>query len=131
MRVDGPTLFEMFEVLRLKIVDTGAPPKYIRFMNALDIPLCDIEFNDVTEETSLPGQYYFRNLFNETIIRGIVSTSGTVSKFEIRDDASTTQIITGSVSITNGGGDITFASVDWLSGQVAILSNLRIYFPTE
>jgi len=131
MRVDGPTLSEMFEVLRLKIVETGTPPKYIRFMDALDNTLCDIDFDDVVEEASLPGEFYFRNIFDETVIRGVVGAVGTVSKFEIRDDASATQIITGSVSITNGDGDITFTSVEWSVGQVAILSNLKLYFPTE
>jgi len=127
MRIDGSTISEMFEVLRDKIVFAGS---VIKFKNINDIVLCQIPFTDIVEDTSVPGEFYFQDQFGSKIIRAVIATTGTPAIFEIYDSGSDL-IISGSVSLLNAGGDITFNSTDWESDQIAILSSLKIVFPTE
>lgn len=130
MRVDGTTISEMFAILRDKIVVTGTPPKYIEFFDVSSVSLCQIPFDDVIEDTSIPGEFYFEDAFGSRVIRAIVDTAGVPTTFKIYETGPS-EVISGDVSLLNGGGDITFNSLDWTAGQVAIISSLKIYFPTE
>ena len=129
MRVDNDTIGEMFEVLRLKVVDTGPPLKVIRFKTVGGATLCDVPFDDIEEDPTTPGNFFFQDSFDSRIIRGVVTAAGAVDSFEIYD-VGLDVIIDGDVTIIGGGGDITFNSTDWEVGQVVIISSLKIYFPT-
>lgn len=129
MRVDGDTIIDMFDVLHDKIVEGGAP-KILRCMDVSSNVLCDIDFDDITVDPSVPSDYYFRDPVDSTVIRGIVNAAGTATQFEIRDGSSN-QIITGSIGLVNSGADIELNAVDWQVAQVVVLSSLKIVFPTE
>lgn len=131
MRADSTTVSEMFEVLRLKVVDAGPPPKIIRFKDTGGSILCEVDFDDITEDSFVPGDFYFEDVFNSRILRGIVDIAGTASSLEIYDDAETNVILSGDVGLLNSGADIEFNSVDWEVDQVVIISSLKIIFPTE
>ena len=130
MIVDNTTIAEMFDVLHDKIVLAGPTYNYIEFQDVDGNSLCEVPFADIVEDTSIPGEFYFEDAFGVRVIRGVVAVAETVSKFKIYDSLSS-QIIEGTVTLTNGGGDITFNSLDWDVGQVVIISSLKIYFPTE
>ena len=130
MRVDNTTISEMFAILHDKVVVTGPPPKYIEFLDVGNNPICQIKFDDIVEDPSIPGEFYFEDPFGSRVIRGLVTAAAIASSFVIYD-ASLSEIVTGSVSLLNGSGDITFNAIDWSIGQVVIVSSLKIYFPTE
>ena len=132
MRVDGTTIFDMFEVLRLKVVVTSSPPKIIRFKDVGGNTLCDVGFDDIEEDTTVPGDFYFQDQFDSRIIRGIVALAGTITEFEIYDGSGTPEImISGNVGLLNSGSDIEFNAIDWEVDQVVIISSLKIIFPPE
>ena len=122
----------MFVILHDKIVG-GLALQYIEFFDVSATSLCQIPFYDVVEGT-IPGEFYFQDPYASRIIRGVVGAAAaggkTVDNFKIYDDGSNV-IIEGDVTLLNGGGDIVFNSLDWDEGQVAIISSLKIYFPTE
>lgn len=131
MKIDNVTRFDMFEVLRDKVVATGSPPKVIRFLGSLGETLCEIDFEDIVKDTHIPGEFYFEDLFGSRIIKDVSVATGTVEAFEIYDDAETNIVISGTVTLLNAGGDIEFNAIDWTDGQAVILSSLKIVFPTE
>lgn len=130
MRVDAPTISSMFAVLRNAVVGGGAP-QVIRFFTVTDVAICDIDFDDIEEESTALGNFYFRDPNDSKVIRGVVTADGVAHHFEIYDSTATNVIMSGDVSLLNSGGDITFNSLDWKQNEVAIISSLRIYFPTE
>lgn len=133
MRVDNQTISDMFDVLHDKIVDAGAPQN-IEFYNVTGDLLCEVPFEDIVEDSSILGEFYFEDPFGSRIIRGIVDnlqTDMTATNFEIKDDGTIGVVVSGSVGLLNSGADITFNAVEWSLGQVVIISSLKIYFPTE
>jgi len=132
MRVDNSTISDMFDVLHDEIVGGGAP-EYIEFLDSSEVVLCRVPFSDVVKDPSISSDFYFEDTFGTRVIRGVVGdpgSGGTVSSFKIYDAVSN-PIITGIVTLLNGGGDIVFNTLEWVVGQVVIISSLKIYFPTE
>lgn len=129
MQIDKDTVADMFDILHDEIVEGGAP-KIIRFMDNADVTLCDMNFDEIIEDTHIPGEFYFQDQFAVRILKAASGATGTVSQFEIYD-AAMTPIISGTVTLLNAGGDIEFNALDWTIGQAIIISSLKFIFPSE
>ena len=123
---------DMFEVLRLELISPAQVDRVIHFQKSDGTTLCQVRFENVVQDTSVLGNFFFEDVNGSRVLRNLVSEPGinTVSQFKIKNIGSQ-DIITGSVSQVNGGGDIVFNTVDWEEDQVIIISSLRIVFPAE
>jgi len=117
---------DMFDVLHDEIV---AGDKRVYFTTSNGTALCNVAFDDIEADGSFPNEFYFQDSSDSRIIRGIVSSTGTVSKFNIYDSTPAI-IVSGTVGLINSGSDIEFNEVEWQANQIVIISQLKFAFPT-
>lgn len=63
-----------------------------------------------------------------TITNGTVVANGTVGWFRITDSAGTA-LFDGTVTVTSGGGDLTFNTIIWVAGGTIGITSLKMEFP--
>lgn len=131
MELTSTVVADMFEVLRLAIFDGIVGDQDIQFKTIGGDLVCSIPFDEIVAEGAVTNEFYFRRNGSK-IIRNLVSAASieTVAKFEIRD-GSDVLVVSGTVGLPNSGSDITFNEVEWIPGQLALISQLKFIFPLE
>jgi len=116
----------MIDVVKTSLETVGT----IKFMDVNDILLVTIAYSTLTDSTVSPNdvKYIFKTSTGSGFIKGLVSVSGTVSKFEIL--GATTDKLYGTVGSSGSGADIEFNAIEWTAATTRItLENLAVLFP--
>ena len=109
-------------IARLNAGTTNATGQIV-FRTAADV---DLSVNALTNPPA-PAFSAGSTTFS-AIADGTISATGTAAKcvFQNRDE---TSIFSGTVTATGGGGDITFSTVSWNSGDTCRVTSLTMTVP--
>jgi hypothetical protein len=106
-------------ISRLNAGSTNATARLI-FRNSSNTTLTTNNFSNPPAGSFSSGSVTFSSIANSTI-----ATSGTAANF-IATNRDNATIFSGSVTNTGGGGDITFNTTTWTSGDTCAVSSLTM-----
>lgn len=99
-------------------VNAGAGAGTLEFQTSGDVEVATLTFSDPAFGAASSGTITAGTITDDTN-----ATGGTVSKFRIFDSSST-EVLSGTVTATGGGGDIELSSVSVGAGDTVSLTSL-------
>lgn len=118
---------EVMEDIKSKLLALPANDQVVIIYNSSDEELCRFIYDNITE--SIDGGkacLTFQNSSSTLGMYGIVTKSGKPSYFKIPANNYSDYIIKGSVSKTSYSGDLQFSDVDWATGKLNVINDMRV-----
>lgn len=105
------------------LVDGGAAAGYLLIETSGDATIANCAMSDPAFGAAANGTATANSITDESS-----ATAGTAAKFEMRD-SDDTNILSGSVTVTGGGGDIELSSTSIGAGDTVSISSLTVGVP--
>lgn len=99
-------------------IDAGAGAGYIEFQTSGDVEVATCPFGDPAFGAAATGTATANAITDDTS-----ATGGTIAKFRIKD-SDNTEVFSGTVTVTSGGGDIELTSVIIGAGDTVSMTSL-------
>ena len=104
--------------LVVDLIDAGAGAGYIEFQTSGDVEVATCPFGDPAFGAAATGTATANAITDDTS-----ATGGTIAKFRIKD-SDNTEVFSGTVTVTSGGGDIELTSVIIGAGDTVSMTSL-------
>lgn len=104
--------------LVVDLIDAGAGAGYIEFQTSGDVEVATCPFGDPAFGAAATGTATANAITDDSS-----ATGGTIAKFRIKD-SDNTEVFSGTVTVTSGGGDIELTSVIIGAGDTVSMTSL-------